>query len=55
VRSDGLRRFAGRGIRTAAGVGGTTPIGVTLVAGPACATATVPCELIKDGTVRRCR
>jgi hypothetical protein len=48
-------KLSATGRSTSASLGGDASNAITLVAGPACATSTLPCTLVRGGTGRRCR
>jgi len=48
-------KLTAKGILAGPAVGGNASNAITLVAGPACATATLPCTLVHNGGGRRCQ
>ena len=48
-------KLSAKGVPASSSLGGDTTNSITLVAGPACSTATVPCTLVRGGNARRCQ
>jgi hypothetical protein len=48
-------KLSAKGVPASSSLGGDTTNSITLVAGPACSTATVPCTLVRGGKARRCQ